>query len=100
MSGEGIAVLSPLTTRPSPLEDTPLVEVVGVSFRRAGRIYYFDPVGLALKAGDSVIAETQRGVDMGEVKTEIRTISPEQVTPPLRQVVRIATPDEIARREA
>src|SRR5215211_2906945 len=76
------------------------MQVVGVNFRRAGKIYYFDPDGLPLKRGDQVIAETQRGVDMGDVKTEVKEIDPDQVALPLRKVVRVATPDDLARREA
>src|SRR5688572_6119550 len=76
------------------------MHVVGVNFRRAGKVYYFDPNELPLKRGDQVIAETQRGVDMGDVKTEVKAVDPEQVTLPLRKVVRVATEEDHARREA
>jgi cell fate regulator YaaT (PSP1 superfamily) len=77
-----------------------MLQVVGVNFRRAGKIYYFDPSDLPLKKDDVVIAETQRGVDMGQVRTEIREVEEDQVTLPLRRVVRIATEEDFARREA
>jgi cell fate regulator YaaT (PSP1 superfamily) len=77
-----------------------MLEIVPVNFRRAGKLYYFDPAGLALRKGDTVIVETQRGVDMGEVKADIREVAPEQVALPLRRVVRVATPEDFARREA
>ena len=44
------------------------VEIVGVSFREAGKIYYFAPGKLTLIHGDRVIVETARGVEMGTVK--------------------------------
>src|SRR5437868_4771712 len=77
-----------------------MLPVVGVNFRRAGKIYYFDPGGLALQKGDTVIAETQPGVDMGQVRTEVREVPEEQLALPLRRVVRTATEDDQARREA
>ena len=77
-----------------------MLPVVGVNFRRAGKIYYFDPGDMTLAKGDTVIAETQRGVDMGQVRTEIRELPEEQLALPLRQVVRIATEEDLARREA
>lgn len=77
-----------------------MLQVVGLNFRRAGKIYFFDPADLAMKPGDTVIAETQRGVDMGQVKTEIQEVSEDQVTLPLRRVVRVATEDDLTRREA
>jgi cell fate regulator YaaT (PSP1 superfamily) len=77
-----------------------VVQVVGVNFRRAGKVYYFDPNELPLQQGDQVIAETQRGVDMGDVKTKIKEVDPDHVALPLRKVVRVATSDDLARREA
>jgi cell fate regulator YaaT (PSP1 superfamily) len=77
-----------------------MIAVVGVNFRRAGKIYYFDPNSLPLQKGDTVIAETQRGVDMGQARTEIKEVEEEQLALPLRRVVRVATADDFARREA
>ncbi len=77
-----------------------MLQVVAVNFRRAGKLYYFDPAELPLRPGVAVIVETQRGVDMGEVKTEVKEVEPEEVSLPLRRVVRVATPDDFARREA
>src|SRR5947209_13025023 len=77
-----------------------MLPVVGVNFRRAGKIYYFDPGDLTLAKGDTVIAERQRGVDMGQARTEIREIAEEQLALPLRRVVRVATEEDLARREA
>src|SRR5712692_294549 len=77
-----------------------MIPVIGVNFRRAGKIYYFDPGGLPLQKDDIVIAETQRGVDMGQNRTDIKEVEEEQVALPLRRVVRVATDEDFARREA
>ena len=45
-------------------------EVIGVSFKRAGKIYYFDPDDIEVENGDKVIVETSRGIEMGEVVIE------------------------------
>ncbi|MEN6356788.1 MAG: stage 0 sporulation family protein [Armatimonadota bacterium] len=71
--------------------------VVGVSFRRVGKVYYFDPGELALNEGDFVIAETARGVEFGEVVLEPREVSEEELVAPLKAVVRVATGDDLQR---
>lgn len=68
-----------------------MIKVVGVRFRNAGKIYYFGPGDLELKAGMNVIVETARGVEMGTVMTEAREVSEEDVIQPLKPVTRIAT---------
>ncbi|MCL6630539.1 MAG: stage 0 sporulation protein, partial [Armatimonadetes bacterium] len=74
--------------------------VVGVSFKKAGKIYYFEPNGLELHEGDSVIAETSRGIEFGEVMIEPRDVPEEELVPPLRKVLRKATPEDIKQEEA
>mgnify|MGYP002729394108 FL=1 len=68
-----------------------MVKVVGIRFRNAGKIYYFEPGKLQLKAGMHVIVETARGVEMGTVMTDPREVSEESVVQPLKPVIRIAT---------
>ena len=75
------------------------VEIVGVSFREAGKIYYFAPGKLALVHGDRVIVETARGVEMGTVKVGNKRVSESEIVPPLKQVTRVATADDILRDE-
>ncbi len=75
------------------------VEIVGVSFREAGKIYYFAPGQLKLKQGDRVIVETARGVEMGTVKSANKMVNESEIVPPLKQVNRIATPDDLIRDE-
>ncbi|MCX6343636.1 MAG: stage 0 sporulation family protein [Armatimonadetes bacterium] len=64
--------------------------VVGISFRKVGKVYYFNPGELALKEGDFVIAETARGVEFGEVVLEPRQVSEVELVAPLKRVVRVA----------
>jgi cell fate regulator YaaT (PSP1 superfamily) len=71
--------------------------VVGVSFRRVGKVYYFDPGQLQLHEGDFVIAETARGVEFGEVVLEPREVPDEELVAPLKQVVRLASGDDLER---
>ena len=76
-----------------------MIKVIGVRFRTAGKIYFFSPGGLELKAGDKVIVETARGVEFGSVVTGIKEVPDDQISQPLKPVIRIATQDD-ARREA
>ena len=69
--------------------------VVGVTFRRVGKVYYFDPGEFQLHEGDFVIAETARGVEFGEVALEPRHLPDEELVAPLKKVVRIATGDDL-----
>ena len=68
-----------------------MVKVVGVRFRNAGKIYFFGPGELKLRAGMHVIVETARGVEMGTVMTDPRDVSEEEVIQPLKPVIRIAS---------
>jgi cell fate regulator YaaT (PSP1 superfamily) len=65
--------------------------VVGVRFKQAGKIYFFDPVGLELKPGDYVIVETARGLEHGQVMVAPREVADDKVTLPLKNVIRVAS---------
>lgn len=76
------------------------VEVIGVKFRDAGKVYYFSPVGLKFKAGDPVIVKTARGTEYGTVAFANKTVLGKEVVQPLRPVERAATKDDIVRYES
>jgi cell fate regulator YaaT (PSP1 superfamily) len=77
-----------------------LITVVGVRFKKAGKVYYFNPGGLELSVGDKVIVETSRGVEYGEVVTGPKDVREEDIITPLKDVMRAVTPeDEDAVRE-
>ena len=65
--------------------------IIGVRFRTAGKIYYFDPAGFEIKRNDHVIVETARGVEYGTVVGDIREVDDAKVVQPLKPVLRIAT---------
>ena len=71
-----------------------MATVIGVRFRNAGKLYYFNPGELWPTAGDAVIVETVRGMEYGEVVTGVKEVSDELITPPLKNVIRIATAED------
>lgn len=72
-----------------------MTNIVGVRFKNLGKVYYFDAAGHTLKKGEAVIVETARGMECGEVAMENRDIADEDLSKPLRAVVRPATPDDV-----
>ncbi len=73
-----------------------MVKVVGVRFRQAGKIYYFDPAEFELEVSNHVIVETARGVEMGTVLIAPKDVEDDQVIQPLKPVIRIATEEDEA----
>jgi cell fate regulator YaaT (PSP1 superfamily) len=71
------------------------VVIVGIRFRPAGRIYYFDPQGQAFSTGQYVIVETTRGVEAGRVVIASKKVAESDLTDPLKPVLRLATEDEL-----
>ena len=71
-----------------------MVTVVGVRFKKAGKIYYFDPGELTLTVGDNVIVETARGLEYGEIVIGPREVPEETIVAPLKSVLRKATPED------
>lgn len=66
-------------------------KVVGVRFRTAGKVYYFDPLEMDIKRGSHVIVETARGVEYGTVVGDIKEVEDDKVVSPLKPVLRLAT---------
>ena len=86
----------------APAAEAPVeqVEIVGVNFREAGKIYFFAPSELKLKVGDRVIVETARGVELGTVKVANKMISSAEIISPLKPITRVATADDVRHYEA
>ena len=76
-----------------------MIKIIGVRFRNAGKIYYFDPKKLPIKQGDHVIVETARGIEYGSVVADAREVTDDQVVQPLKPVIRIANADDNARAQ-
>ena len=72
-----------------------MAEIIGVRFKDVGKIYSFDPVGIALKAGDFVIVETARGVECGMVATGNHEVDDSELVNPLKPVLRKATEQDL-----
>ncbi|MDE7430846.1 MAG: stage 0 sporulation family protein [Lachnospiraceae bacterium] len=71
-----------------------MVKIIGVRFRKAGKIYYFSPGELKIEKGQHVIVETARGIEYGFVVFGIRELNENELTIPLKTVIRIATPED------
>ncbi len=67
-----------------------LIEIIGVRFKKAGKIYYFDPGDLAITTDHCVIVETVRGIEYGDVVIANKRVDEEDVVLPLKKVIRIA----------
>ena len=76
-----------------------MIKVIGVRFRRAGKVYFFDPGELQINKGDHVIVETARGVEFGNVVLGMREVEEDMVIQPLKPVLRVATADDVRREE-
>ncbi|MBR6637443.1 MAG: stage 0 sporulation family protein [Lachnospiraceae bacterium] len=77
-----------------------MTKVIGVRFRTAGKIYFFDPNGFEIEAGQKVIVETARGMEFGSVVLGIREVEDDKVIQPLKAVTRIATEKDIETAQA
>ena len=71
--------------------------IVGIRFRKPGKVYFFDPGYLRLQTRDKVVVETSQGEDIGEVTISRRQLPEEKITKPLKKVVRIANNRDLKR---
>ena len=77
-----------------------MIKIVGVRFRKAGKIYYFDPAGIeGLETGTHVIVETTRGIEFGTVVIPPKGVEDQKVIQPLKSVMRIATDEDEVQNE-
>ncbi len=72
-----------------------MAEIVGIRFKKAGKVYYFDPAGIDLEVNDYVVVQTARGLELGYVVIAPRQVLVNEVTTPLKPVVRKAEPEDI-----
>lgn len=71
------------------------MKVVGVSFKKAGKIYYFDPLDFKLNIGDLVIVNSDSCLEIGKVKTKVKDIEKEDFDHDLNKIIRIANEDDL-----
>ena len=67
-----------------------MVKVAGVRFKTAGKVYYFDPDKIEVKAGDNVIVETARGMEFGTVTMDVIEVGENEIVAPLKKIIRLA----------
>ena len=72
-----------------------MAEIISVRFKDVGKNYYFDPQGKSFNVKDKVIVETSRGIECGTVSIANREIAEEELTSPLKPVLRLATAEDI-----
>lgn len=72
-----------------------MIDVVGVSFNERGRIYYFSPNELVIDKGATVIVETEKGLQIGKMKTELKKMKKDNLNLPLKKVLRIASDEDL-----
>ena len=97
MRQKGIKI--PYDTEKAP-EEVEKQEIVGIRFREAGKIYYFDPAGVQVPFGAPVIVETARGSEYGFTAISNRTVPVDSLTAPLKKLERLATPMDTQKHEA
>ena len=73
--------------------------IIGVRFKRLGKIYFFDPKWLEVKKGDKVIVDTAQGEEIAEVVVPNRMIDEDKVVEPLKKVLRLASPRDLKHAE-
>lgn len=71
-----------------------MIKVVGVRFKKAGKIYYFDPDDIDVKFNDFVVVETARGIEFGHVVVGPKEVSEEEIVAPLKSVIRVALDED------
>ena len=76
-----------------------MTEIVGVRFRRAGKVYYFDPAGIDLTVNDYVVVKTVRGLEMGQVVIAPKQVLASEVTQELKPVMHKAEEEEVKRTQ-
>ncbi len=74
-------------------------DIVGVRFKRAGKVYYFDPVGADLKVSDCVVVQTARGMELGQVMIAPKQVLASELTAELKPIVRKASNEDVKRAQ-
>ncbi len=72
-----------------------MAEIVGIRFKRAGRIYYFDPIDIDLEVNDYAVVKTTRGLELGHVVISSTQVLASEISTPLKPVLRKAEPEDI-----
>jgi cell fate regulator YaaT (PSP1 superfamily) len=74
-----------------------MAEIVGIRFKQAGKVYYFDPTGIDLEVNDYIVVSTSRGLELGRVVISPKQVLAHEVTTPLKSILRKAEPEDVQR---
>ncbi len=85
----------PEETKNETVNESQPVEIIGINFREAGKIYYFAPKNFKLTLGERVIVETARGVEIGTVKIPNKFVDSKEIVTPLKEILRVATKEDL-----
>ena len=75
------------------------IEIVGIRFKKAGKIYYFSPENITFERGDKVVVETARGLELGEVSIPNREMPENEIIAPLKPILRMANDEDIGQHK-
>lgn len=76
-----------------------MVKVAGVRFKKAGKVYYFDPDGFDIGKGTNVIVETARGLEFGVLTDDIKEVDEGEIVAPLKKIIRIADDEDVKQHQ-
>ena len=76
-----------------------MADIVGIRFKRAGKVYYFEPAGIDLEVNDHVVVKTSRGLELGRVVISPKQVLASEVTTPLKSILRKAEAEDIERAQ-
>lgn len=76
-----------------------MIKVVGVRFKDTGKMYYFDPRGIDVKKGETLVVETARGVECAIASTGVKEVTDDEVVSPLKPIIRVATEEDLRQLE-
>lgn len=76
-----------------------MADIVGIRFKKAGKVYYFDSAGIELEVGDCIVVNTNRGMELGHVVIAPGQVLASEIDEPLKPVIRKAEPEDIKRSE-
>lgn len=72
-----------------------MIKVAGVRFKKAGKVYFFDPAGINVSKGMNVIVETARGLEFGTLSDDIKEVEEKEIVAPLKKIIRIADEKDV-----
>ena len=76
-----------------------MIDIIGVQFKKVGKVYFFDPCGFNVSIDQNVVVETVRGIELGKCVMTNTSVSEKKVVQPLKKVIRVATSEDLKKAE-